>query len=101
MLRFALPEYIEEDPSGSGLRRAGRRQFCPELSGRRGPRLTGKQFLPKRERDRPVVPTDATLIEIASAMTRQHSPMVAVVDSDEILGVITVHRLLGATLPRS
>jgi len=34
-------------------------------------------------------------------MTRQHSPVVAVVDDEQILGVITVHRLLGAALPRS
>jgi len=35
-------------------------------------------------------------------MARQHSPVVAVVDDENaILGVITVHRLLGASLPAS
>ena len=104
VLRFALPEYIEEDPALARV--YGERDadaFCPELEGRRVRELMpGKQYLPKRDRDRPVVPADATLIEIASVMTRQHSPVVAVVEtSDEILGVITVHRLLGAALPRS
>jgi CBS domain-containing protein len=41
------------------------------------------------------------MIEIASVMTRQHSPVVAVVDDGHIVGVITVHRLLRAALPRS
>ena len=53
--------------------------------------MTGRSWRPTRP-----------LIEIASVMRRQHSPVVAVVDEDdEILGVITVHRLLGASLPRS
>ena len=43
---------------------------------------------------------DATAMHIASVMTRQHSPMVAVVDGGTVLGVITVHRFLGALLPR-
>jgi len=103
VLRFALPEYVEEDPALArvyGEREAD--NFCSELVGRKVRELMpGKQYLPKRERDRPVVTANATLIEIASVMTRQHSPVVAVVDDDEILGVITVHRLLGVALPRS
>jgi hypothetical protein len=103
VLRFALPEYVEEDPALARV--YGEREadtFCSELEGRRVRELMpGKQYLPKRDRDRPVVPADATLIEIASVMTRQHSPVVAVVDDGQILGVITVHRLLGAALPRS
>jgi CBS domain-containing protein len=48
------------------------------------------------------VQADATVIEVASVMSRQHSPVVAVVDEDNtIVGVITVHRLLGAVLPAS
>jgi CBS domain-containing protein len=103
VLRFALPEYIEEDPALAGV--YGEREaddFCMELLGRKVRELMpGRQYLPKRDRDRPVVPSDATLIEVASVMTRQHSPVVAVVDDERILGVITVHRLLGAALPRS
>jgi CBS domain-containing protein len=103
VLRFALPEYIEEDPARARV--YGEHEadtFCSELVGRTVRELMpGKQYLPKRDRDKPVVPADATLIEIASVMTRQHSPVVAVVDAGQILGVITVHRLLGAALPRS
>ncbi len=103
VLRFALPEYVEEDPTLARLYgEDDADQFCRELSGRRvGELMPGKQYLPKRDRDRPVVDPDATLIEIATVMSRQHSPVVAVVDGGEVLGVITVHRLLGAALPQS
>jgi CBS domain-containing protein len=104
VVRFALPEYVEEDPALARVyseREAD--SFCKELVGRTVRDLMpGKQYLPRRHRDRPVVTADATMMEVASVMTRQHSPVVAVVDDDEqILGVVTVHRLLGAALPRS
>lgn len=77
--------------------------FCHDISGHKVRELMpGKQYLPKRERDRPLVHADATLIEVASVMARQHSPVVAVVEDDNVIvGVITVHRLLGASLPSS
>jgi CBS-domain-containing membrane protein len=104
VLRFALPEYLEEDPALARV--YGEREadaFCQDIGGHKVRELMpGRQYLPKRDRDRPLVPADATVIEVASVMARQHSPVVAVVDaSNVILGVITVHRLLGATLPSS
>jgi CBS domain-containing protein len=80
VLRFALPDYVEDDPSLAGV-------------------IPGKEYLPKRDRDRPIVPAGATALQVASVMSRQKSPVVAVVDGGDILGVITVHRLLGALLP--
>jgi CBS domain-containing protein len=44
---------------------------------------------------------DATTIEVAAVMARMHSPIVAVVDGDELLGAITVGRLLDHLLPNS
>jgi CBS domain-containing protein len=104
VLRFALPEFLEEDPTLARV--YGEREadaFCQDVSGHKVRELMpGKQYLPKRERDRPLVHADATVIEVASVMSRQHSPVVAVVDDhNSILGVITVHRLLGAVLPAS
>ena len=61
--------------------------------------MPGKAYLPKRDRDRPIVAPRATVMQIASVMSRQKSPIVAVVDAGAVLGVITVHRLLGALLP--
>lgn len=101
VLRFALPDYIEDDPSLAHLyAEDAADQFCAALAGKTVRELMpDKQYLPKRSRDRPFVGTDATLIEVASLMTRQHSPVVAVVDeANHVVGVITVHRLLGAGL---
>ncbi len=103
VLRFALPEYVEEDPNLAGV--YGEKEadtFCKPLRGKTVAELMpSKEFLPRRERDRPVVGADATMVEVASVMSRQHSPVVAVMDDDQIIGVITVHRLLGAALPQA
>ena len=104
VLRFALPEYVEEDPNLAHLyAEAEADHFCAALAGKAVRELMpSKQYLPKRARDRPVVRSDATMIEVASAMTRQHSPVVAVVDdTGAVVGVITVHRLLGAALQQT
>jgi CBS domain-containing protein len=103
VLRFALPDYIEEDPTlARVIPEAEADRFCHTLTGRTVAELMpGKEFLPRRDRDRPIVAPEATALEVASVMTRQKSPVVAVVDGGEILGVITVHRLLGALLPPS
>jgi len=106
VLRFALPEYVEEDPHLAHLYGESEADaFCAALTGKAVRELMpSKQYLPKRDRDRPVVRASDTLIEVASVMSRQHSPVVAVVaddDGNRVLGVITVHRLLGAALDRS
>ncbi len=106
VLRFALPDYIEEDPSLAHLyAEKDADQFCSALAGKTVRELMpDKHYLPKNKHDRPFVKASATLIEVASMMTRQQSPVVAVVDDDDddtILGVITVHRLLGAGLQLS
>ena len=49
----------------------------------------------------PVVDHDATTIEVAAVMARMHSPLVAVVEGDRLLGAITVSRLLEHWLPAS
>jgi len=103
VLRFALPDYVEEDPQLAAVfPEAEADRFCDALAGRTVAELMpGKEFLPQRDRDRPIVRPEATALEIASVMSRQKSPVVAVVDGENILGVVTVHRLLGALLPPS
>lgn len=103
VLRFAIPDYVEEDPALAGvIPEADADRLCWALSGRTIAELMpSAEHLPSRDRDRPVVSGDATLMEVASVMSRQRSPMVAVTDGDAVLGVITVHRLLGAALPPS
>ena len=101
VLRFALPEYVEDDPALAGVfPEAEADRLCDTLSGRTVAQLMpGPAYLPQRDRDRPIVDPDATAMQIASVMSRQHSPIVAVVQDHTVLGVITVHRLLGALLP--
>ena len=49
VLRFALPEYIEEDPALARMYSENDAdRFCRELNGRRvGELMPGKQYLPK------------------------------------------------------
>ena len=100
VLRFALPEYVEQDRTIARMYgESDADQFCAALAGRTVAELMPhRDYLPRSEQDRPIVKPDANLVEIAAQMARQHSPVVAVVEGRRILGVITVHRLLGAGL---
>jgi CBS domain-containing protein len=100
VLRFALPDYVEEDRTlASVYSESDADALCESLRGRTVQELMpSKRFLP-RGAPRPIVAPDATLIEVAAVMAEQHSPVVAVVDEGHVIGVITVHRLLGAALP--
>lgn len=104
VLRFALPEYVEEDPRLARMYPEDEADtFFSVLENKTVRELMPtKQFLPRHDRNRPVVGAGDTLIEVASQMSLQHSPVVAVVDEDQtVVGVITVHRLLGAALGSS
>ena len=100
VLRFALPDYVEEDRTlASVYSESDADALCESLRGRTVQELMpSTKFLP-RGAPRPIVAPDATLIEVAAVMAEQHSPVVAVVDEGQVIGVITVHRLLGAALP--
>ena len=60
-----------------------------------------RDLLPERRDldELPVVDGDATTIEVAAVMARMHSPVVAVVEGERLLGAITVRRLLDHLLP--
>lgn len=97
VLRFAIPDYIEEDPAlAAVIPEDEADQLCRQLAGH-----TVAALMPALDqgRRRPVVDANATVMQIASVMSEQRSPVVAVTDGDEVLGVITVHRLLGVLLP--
>ena len=97
VLRFIIPGYVQEDLA---LARVYDEQASDELLGRLTESAV-RDVLP-RERDvdeLPIVDHDATTIEVAAVMARMHSPLVAVVDGDEVLGAITVSRLLAHLLP--
>ncbi len=62
-----------------------------------------RELLPRRQDvdEIPVVNGDDTTIEVAAIMARMHSPVVAVVEGDEVIGAITVSRLLRHLLPEA
>ena len=97
VLRFLIPTYIQDDPP---LARVLDDKAADELC-RRLTHSTVRDLLP-RQRDvdeLPVVHGDATSLEVAAVMARMHSPLVAVVDGDRVVGAITVSQLLEDLLP--
>jgi CBS domain-containing protein len=97
VLRFLIPRYIQDEP---GLARALDEEASDALC-RRLERVTVRDVLPRRQEvdDLPVVDGDATALEIAAVMARMHSPLVAVLVRDELIGAITVSGLLDYLLP--
>ena len=89
-----IPGYIQDDLSLAHV-------FDERHADRLSEALAGKtvqQLLPPRRDELPVVDGDATAVEIAAVMARWHSPLVAVVERDQLLGAVTVSRLLGLLL---
>lgn len=92
VLRFVVPTYVQDDPA---LARAYDEKsadaLCAKLKG-----CTVRDVLPKKP-DRleiPLVEPDATAVEIAAQMASMRSPIVAVVEGEELLGAITISVLL-------
>ncbi|HEX6922056.1 MAG TPA: CBS domain-containing protein [Actinomycetes bacterium] len=97
VLRLVIPAYVQDDPAlARAFDEKASDQLWSELD-----ESTVRDMLPaERDVDElPVVDPDATTVEVAAVMARVHSPLVAVVDGDELLGAITVSRLLDHLLP--
>lgn len=97
VLRFLIPRYVQDDPPLA-------RVFDEKASDELLAKLTGsvvEDLLPDRPDldELPVVDGDATVLEVAAVMARVHSPVVAVVDGQDLLGAITVRLLLDVLLP--
>ena len=90
VLRFVIPGYVQEDPM---LARVYDEQHADVLTGK----LAGtpvRTLLRAERTEPPVVDGKATAVEIAAVMARLRSPLVAVVDRGQFVGVVTVSRLL-------
>lgn len=106
LLNSIVPGYVRDDPT---LARVVDEEHADRLCARLA-NLTAKDLLPDPKLPLPVVDADATAIEIAALMARSHTPLVAVVESEDdrrspMIGAITVARLFshllraGGTVP--
>ncbi|MGR6919437.1 CBS domain-containing protein [[Actinomadura] parvosata] len=90
VLRLAMPDYCQEDPALARVvdeEHADR--FLRSIADR-----TVRDALPPRPRELPLTDPGATLLEIAALMARTHSPLVAVVDDERLIGTVTLQALL-------
>ncbi|MFD9947451.1 CBS domain-containing protein [Nonomuraea sp. NPDC059023] len=94
VLRLAVPGYCQDDPAlARVIDEAHADQFLQALADR-----TVQSALPKAERELPITDPDATVLELAALMARTHSPLVAVVEDDRLLGAVTLQALLDRAL---
>ena len=94
VVRLLVPPYVQEDPSLAGV-------LSESMADRVADKLGGKtvdEVLPKPAPVMTTVKADDTIIEVAAAMARNRSPLVAVVGDEGIVGVITASRLLEVAL---
>ncbi len=95
VLRFVIPRYVQDDVT---LARVIGERSSDRLLGE----LVGKKvrdLLPEHhEVDLAVANPDDTVLELAVIMARTHSPLVAVVEHDRLIGCVTVSRLLDVLL---
>ena len=91
VLRLTVPSAYQQDPAlARAIDEAHADEFWIELGD-----IVIADCVPLRNNKPVTVRTDATLLEVAGLMARQHSPLVAVVDeTGRLVGAITLERLL-------
>jgi CBS domain-containing protein len=97
VLRFVIPAYVQDNPA---LARVYDERHADLIAERLAGRTVG-EVMPAKSDIAAVlrVNHDDTLLEIAAVMAQSHSPIVVVGRGDDIVGVITIRRLLGALFP--
>ena len=95
VLRFVIPRYVQDDAALARV--IGDRATDSLLAELRGTKV--RDLLPEPSRSGLVVAgPDDTLLELCVLMARTHSPLVAVVEHDRLLGCVTLPRLLDVLL---
>ena len=97
VLRFVIPAYVQQDPALARVYPEG----AADLMASKLPGRTVADVMPDRA-DLTTVPRvndDDTLLEVCAVMAQCHSPIVVVGRGDEIIGVITIRRLLAVLFP--
>jgi CBS domain-containing protein len=96
VVRFLVPSYVQDDPTLAGvIDEQFADKVADKLSGH-----TVRELLPKDRPELAVAEADDTIIEVAAVMARTRCPLVAVVENNKVLGVVTASRLLELALPR-
>ena len=94
VVRLLVPPYVLDDPSLAGvLSESMADRIADKLGGK-----TVKEVLPKPPPEMTTVKADDTIVEVAAAMARNRSPLVAVMGREGLVGVITATRLLEVAL---
>lgn len=94
VVRLLVPAYVQDDPALAGVvSELTADRICERLSGK-----SVAEVLPEASRPIASVNADDTILEVAAVMAREHSPLVAVVTGDHLVGVITASRLLDVAL---
>ncbi|MEU8356627.1 CBS domain-containing protein [Nonomuraea sp. NPDC048882] len=94
VLRLAVPAYCQDDPAlARVVDEAHADRFLHRLGGK-----SVRECLPEQRRELPVADPDATVLELAALMARTHSPLVAVVEGDRLIGAVTLQSLLDRAL---
>jgi CBS domain-containing protein len=94
VVRLLVPPYVLDDPSLAGvLSESMADRIADKLGGK-----TVKEVLPKPPPEMTTMKADDTIVEVAAAMARNRSPLVAVMGREGLVGVITATRLLEVAL---
>ncbi|UBU17450.1 CBS domain-containing protein [Nonomuraea gerenzanensis] len=94
VLRLAVPAYCQDDPAlARVVDEAHADRFLHRLVGK-----SVRECLPEQPRELPVTDSKATVLELAALMARTRSPLVAVMDRDELIGAVTLQSLLDHAL---
>ncbi len=96
VLNFVIPQYVQDDPN---LARAYDEKSADEITAKLSGRRVREVLPPRELRDVEIVDGNATVVQVAAVMARMHSPVVAVLDHGEMVGVVTVDSLLRHVLP--
>src|SRR4051812_10588821 len=95
VLRFVIPGYVQDDAAlAHVIDERGVERLLGALAGR-----TVREVLTSPpDVDLAIAAPDDTVLELAALMARTHSPLVAVVEHDRLLGCVTLPRLLDVLL---
>jgi CBS domain-containing protein len=95
VLRFVLPRYVQDDAT---LARVLGEHASDRLLGELAGRTVRELLSEPPDLDLAVAAPDDTVLELAVLMARTHSPLVAVVEDDRLIGCVTLPRLLDTLL---